>query len=188
MSTLTLTLYPTLKKVFEIVLKNILNIYLDDSLMAQLMPKEVAVKTARPVQQVECPIKLSHAGDEVEEVTCHVANGDSVQVQVHPDVFHFRIDQDAMAQTLEWQQTFKQVDMSFEQDRMETGEKVAWKPWIGSGQGFERVRDKTGPRFKGGAFTANPRRPYLSKYYRLDRNVKISALCSCLTIKVLLFY
>lgn len=115
-----------------------------------------------------------------------MANGDSVQVSLHPDVFHFRIDQDAMAQTLEWQRTFKQVDMSFEQDRMETGEKVAWKPWIGSGQGFERVRDKTGPRFKGGAFTANPRRPYLSKYYRLDRNIKISALCSCLTIKVII--
>ena len=63
---------------------------------------------------------------------------------------------------------------------METGEKVAWKPWIGSGHGFERVRDKTGPRFKGGAFTANPRRPFISKFYRLDRNIKINALCSCL--------
>jgi len=170
----------------EIDLDFISDVEKDESLIAQILSTQLSpksVKTARPVSMKECTIPLRHAGDELEETACHVANGDSVQVSLHPDVFHFRIDQDAMAQTLEWQRTFKQVDMSFEQDRMETGEKVAWKPWIGSGQGFERVRDKTGPRFKGGAFTANPRRPYLSKYYRLDRNIKISALCSCLTIK-----
>ena len=56
--------------------------------------------------------------------------------------------------------------MSFEQDRYETGEKPFLKPWGGSGFGTEMVRDKTGPRFVGGQFSTEPRRPYISNYYR----------------------
>ena len=40
--------------------------------------------------------------------------------------------------------------MSFEQSRLETGEKRGYKPWGGSAYGMERVMDKTGPRFIGG--------------------------------------
>ena len=59
--------------------------------------------------------------------------------------------------------------MSFEQSRMETGQKRYSKPWQGSGMGFERVRDKTGPMFKGGAFTDEPRRPFISNFHMIDR-------------------
>ena len=56
--------------------------------------------------------------------------------------------------------------MSFEQDRQETGETPMMRPWGGSGFGTEMVRDKTGPRFVGGKFTTEPRRPFISNYYR----------------------
>ena len=56
--------------------------------------------------------------------------------------------------------------MSFEQDRQETGETPMMRPWGGSGFGTEMVRDKTGPRFVGGKFSTEPRRPFISNYYR----------------------
>jgi len=105
------------------------------------------------------------------------------KVELHPDIFAANINQDHIYQTLKWQQTFKTVDMSFEQDRHETGETPGRQPWGGSGFGMEMVRDKTGPRFVGGQFSTEPRRPFISNYYRLGRNIKLSALCSCLTIK-----
>ncbi len=69
--------------------------------------------------------------------------------QLHPKIWTAVVDQQAIHETLEWQNTYKTVDMSFEQSRMETGNKRWAKPWGGSGHGYERVRDKTGPYFKG---------------------------------------
>ena len=75
-----------------------------------------------------------------QRLTLH-SRKDPIEIDIHPDVFNFNVDQHAIHRSLKWQRTFKKVDMSFEQERMETGEKVAWKPWGGSGFGFERVRN-----------------------------------------------
>ena len=65
-----------------------------------------------------------------------------------------------------WTLHYTLVDMSFEQDRQETGETPCLQPWGGSGFGTEMVRDKSGPRFVGGQFSTEPRRPFISNYYR----------------------
>ena len=70
--------------------------------------------------------------------------------------------------------------MSFEQDRQETGERPFLKPWGGSGFGAEMVRDKTGPRFVGGQFSTEPRRPYISNYYRPGHLKDDSILYCCI--------
>ncbi|CAG5095805.1 Oidioi.mRNA.OKI2018_I69.XSR.g14345.t1.cds [Oikopleura dioica] len=103
--------------------------------------------------------------------------------QLHPKIWAAVVDQQAIHEALEWQNTYKTVDMSFEQSRMETGHKRWAKPWGGSGHGYERVRDKTGPYFRGGAFTDEPRRPYISNFHMIDRATRIKALVSCLTLK-----
>jgi len=113
----------------------------------------------------------------------HLFDSNVEEVELHPDIFAANINQDHIHQTVKWQQTYKTVDMSFEQDRQETGETPGMRPWGGSGFGTEMVKDKTGPRFVGGQFSTEPRRPFISNYYRLDRKIKLSALCSCLTIK-----
>ena len=61
--------------------------------------------------------------------------------------------------------------------------KIKFNLYQGSGHGFERVRDKTGGAFKGGAFTDEPRRPFISNFYVLDRETRLKALLSCLTVK-----
>ena len=66
----------------------------------------------------------------------------------------------------DWTNDSISVDMSFEQDRQETGETPGMRPWGGSGFGTEMVKDKTGPRFVGGQFSTEPRRPFISNYYR----------------------
>jgi len=105
--------------------------------------------------------------------------------QLHPKIWTAVVDQQAIHETLEWQNTYKTVDMSFEQSRMETGNKRWAKPWGGSGHGYERVRDKTGPYFRGGAFTDEPRRPFISNFHMIDRVTRVKALVSCLTLKFL---
>ena len=104
--------------------------------------------------------------------------------ELHPDIWSVNVDQNLIHQALEWQNSYKTVDMSFEQSRLEVGHKRYSKPWQGSGEGWERVRDKTGPMFKGGAFTDEPRRPFISNFHMIERTVRVKALIACLTVKV----
>lgn len=104
-------------------------------------------------------------------------------LELHPDIWCAQVDQDVISRALEWQNSYRTVDMSFEQSRLEVGRKRYSKPWQGSGEGFERCRDKTSPAFKGGAFTDEPRRPFISNFHMIDRTVRLNAIIHCLTIK-----
>ena len=42
-------------------------------------------------------------------------------------LYSIQINQNHIAETLKWQERYKTVDMSFEQSRLETGDKRGWK-------------------------------------------------------------
>ena len=46
------------------------------------------------------------------------------------------MNQNKIAETVKWQEKYKTVDMSFEQSRLETGDKRGHKPWQGKGSGI----------------------------------------------------
>jgi len=85
--------------------------------------------------------KISHTGND--DVIDHLTDLEDVQneagivkyrqtyskgiIGLQPDVFNYPINQNHIAETLKWQERYKTVDMSFEQSRLETGDKRGWK-------------------------------------------------------------
>ena len=51
------------------------------------------------------------------------------QCELSPEIWMSPVDQDVIYSALEWQNKYKTVDMSFEQSRLEVGQKRYSKPW-----------------------------------------------------------
>ena len=63
-------------------------------------------------------------------------------LELHPDIWCAQVDQNVISRALEWQNSYRTVDMSFEQSRLEVGRKRYSKPWQGSGEGWERCKEQ----------------------------------------------
>ena len=67
--------------------------------------------------------------------TCKIGPEGNVEVvefgqcELSPEIWMTPVDQDVIYSALQWQNKYKTVDMSFEQSRLEVGQKRYSKPW-----------------------------------------------------------